>query len=354
MIAITVLHFYVSLPTLNRNRMQLDFSVVICTYNPHEEVFKRCLNAVERLDKAALNIEILLIDNNSITPIGTLDCVKSFLKNESSTSRLILVKEQGLTHARVAGIEAAKGEHIVFFDDDNEPEADYLQELKQINGAYEDVAAWGPGIVDVDFIDGIDSLLEGFARAAFQQRSTDYIAYSNLRSWQECYPFGTGLCIKTKLLVAYVDKLKEGVFSMTDRKGKSMSSGGDTQMVLFCIKNGYAAGVSPRLKMIHIIPASRTNFQYLQRLCYGTAVCYNQLLVEVFPENFERISKSIISESRFKKKVLTKYMKLLFRPNPIKQLAFINYIAAICGTYYVIGKAIPKSVQWVIKRLELT
>ena len=71
----------------------IDYSVVICTYNPDEEIFKRCLAAVECLDKTLLKIEILLIDNNSTTPIGTLECVKNFLDTELS-SRLIVVKEQ--------------------------------------------------------------------------------------------------------------------------------------------------------------------------------------------------------------------------------------------------------------------
>ncbi len=330
--------------------MPLDYSLVICTYNPDEKVFKRCLAAVERLNKAS--IEILLIDNNSVKPIATLDCVKRFLKYELS-SRLIVEKEQGLTYARVAGIEAAQGERIIFFDDDNEPEADYLQELKRLSSAYSHVAAWGPGIVEVDFVDGIDQLLEGFAKRAFQQRNTDFIAYSNSRSWQECYPFGTGLCVKTNLLVSYVRKLMEGTFSMTDRKGNDLSSGGDTQMVLICIKNGYAAGVSPGLKMGHVIPAKRANFQYLQRLSYCTAVCYHQLLVEVFPENLESISRSIITESRFTRKVLTRYIKFLFKPNPIKQLEFANYIAANTGIYYAMRRAIPKRVQWVIRKLKL-
>lgn len=332
--------------------MKLDYSVIICTYNPDENVFKRCLLAVERINKANLNIEILLIDNNSIKPIDALECVDRFLKSESS-SRIIVVKEQGLTHARVAGIEEAKGEHVIFFDDDNEPDVNYLQELKRLNDIHTYVAAWGPGLVNVDFVDGINPILEEYAKKAFQQRNTDNLAYSNLRSWQECYPFGTGLCVKTELLISYIGMLKDGTFSMTDRKGNSMSSGGDTQMVLFCVKNGYAAGVSPELKMVHIIPGNRANFQYLQRLCFGTAVCYNQLLVEVFPENFGLISKMVISESRFTKKVLAKYIKLLFKSNPIKKLAFTSYVAAHCGTYYALGKPIPKAVQWVIRRLKL-
>ncbi|MFN0291790.1 glycosyltransferase family A protein [Pedobacter helvus] len=333
--------------------MQLDYSIIICTYNPDEEVFTRCLNAVEQLDKRDLKVEVLLMDNNSTNSVGSLKCVESLLEKVPD-SKLILVKEQGLTHARAAGIEAAKGRYVVFFDDDNEPETGYLQELKRLNANYNHVAAWGPGIVKVDFIAGIEKALEGFARAAFQQRETDYIAYSNLRSWQECYPFGTGLSVRKELLISYIKMLKKGIYSMTDRKGNNLSSGGDTQMVLFCVKSGFAAGVSPELKMTHIVPSKRANFQYLQRLSYGTYLCYSQLQVEVFPGKFDEISKAIISETRFKKKVLTKFVKFWFRPNPVKQLEFTNYIAANCGEYNVVGKAIPKTVQWVIKKLNLS
>ncbi|MEQ7798432.1 glycosyltransferase [Pedobacter sp. ASV1-7] len=333
--------------------MMLDYSIVICTYNPDERIFSRCLNAVGNLNKEGLKVEILLIDNNSSVPVDTLNCVKRLFLKEPS-SRSILVKEQGLTHARNKGIETSQGKNVIFFDDDNEPDIDYLQVLHKLNSDFVHVAAWGPGRVAVDFIDGIeDKSLETFARKSFQERNTDYIAYSNLKSWQECYPFGTGLCVRADLLRMYLDLFRRGVFSMKDRTGNQMTSGGDTQVVLFCIKQGYAAGVSPDLKMTHMIPGKRTKYDYLKRLNYGAGSCYCSLLVEVFPEHKQMVQEIAIKPSEFSKTVVKKYFKFSIKKNPRKQLEFIKYIAGNCDVYNVTGHPIPKSVKWVLSKLEL-
>lgn len=330
----------------------IDYSIVICTYNPDERILTRCLNAVKNLHVQDLKIEVLLVDNNSHPALPALDYIKSILSQWPSLN-LLTVKAQGLTNARVAGIEASNGRMIVFFDDDNEPDPNYLLELAKVSSLHSQVAAWGPGQIQVDFIDGIDKTIENYGRESFQERNDQQVAYADLRSWQSCYPFGTGLCVRADILRAYHELVKQGAFSMTDRKGNQMSSGGDTQIVFYCIQQGYSAGISPGMKLVHIIPGKRANLAYLKRLAYGTGIAYTPLLVEIFPDQKAGVSDAIMDGTKFSRRTLKRYLKLGLNNSTDEIFSLISYIATNCGAYIAMGKQIPGLVGWIIKKLKL-
>ncbi|WP_158796531.1 glycosyltransferase [Pedobacter sp. L105] len=330
---------------------KVDYSIIICTYNPDEKVFSRCLDAISTLDSTALQLEIILVDNNSTIAITELKYVRDFLSRVPET-KLLLVKEQGLNYARMAGIEESAGECIVFFDDDNVPDRNYIQVLAGLNKNYPNVGAWGPGSVDVNFIGGIDPSLETYALTAFQDRHERAITYSNQRLWQPCYPYGTGLSIQKVYLEEYLSLAKQNKFSLTGRKGEQTSSGEDTQMILFCISKGAAAGVAPDLKIIHVVPAKRTTFDYLKRWTYGTTVCYSTCVAEVFPEYILELEKKRVSERSFVIKTLRRYILLFFAGNPKKTFRLVSYIGMVSGDYKVLNLQEPFLVKWVLKKLK--
>jgi glycosyltransferase involved in cell wall biosynthesis len=263
----------------------------------------------------------------------------------------INVSRQGVGFARIAAIEKAIGKYIVFFDYDNEPESDYLQELKKLNEKYPEAGAWGPGNITVDFIDGIDPLIENYGRIAFQEKHEPDITYANIREWQACYPFGTGLCTKVFLLKEYVDFVNQGRYTMPGRKGAQLSGGEDTQMVLHCVSKGYAAGISPLLKLKHIIPAVRANINYLKRFAYSTSLDYQSCLLQVFPEHKERINRLKISESKFSRQALKKFLKSNWSSNVHKLFDLCRFIGFNVGIYRALEKPIPKTVRKIIKYL---
>ncbi|MEP6951236.1 MAG: glycosyltransferase [Ginsengibacter sp.] len=330
----------------------IDYSLVICTYNPEERLLQRCLDAVANLDIDGITTEVILVDNNSRLPINSLQYVIRFIK-KISLIKTIMVAAQGLKHARIGAIKEARGRHIVFFDSDNEPEKDYLQELKKLNEKFPEVAAIGPGDVSVDFVDGIDKNIEDYARIAFQERHEKAIRFSGLREWQSCYPFGTALCISSFLLKEYANLSRQGRFIMPGRTGNQLTSGDDTQMVLLCISRGYAAGVSPSLKIKHIIPEARANYKYLQRLAYGTGLCYETCLLQVFPEYKDELEKKIISRSKFSRRIIKKYVKVRWGSDPLAIFDLIQFISLNTGAYIALNKPLPALIKRIIKYLKL-
>lgn len=330
----------------------IDYSIIICTYNPEEVIFKRCLNAVASLNKGDFRIEIILVDNNSSISLSEQEYVKSFLKAAPS-SRIIKVVEQGLSHARIGGILESKGEQIVFFDDDNEPEVSYLTELNFLNNSYPNVAAWGPGIIDVDFLSSVDPSLLNYAKQAFQHRHEKHIVYSNQHSWQNCYPFGTGLAIRRQNCLDYIEGVSAGIFTLSGRRKNELSSGEDTQMILFLVSNGAAAGVAPKLSLTHIVPAKRTSFDYLKRLTYGTSVCFSTCMKEVYPNYVDTINRQLVSPGKFNRKVLKKIFGVLFAKKVDKSFVLIEYIGTVSGDYIALNKPVPALTAWYLRMLRV-
>lgn len=332
--------------------MHINYSIIICTYNPEERLLKRCLESIYCLKTIGLDVEILLIDNNSTQPLVTVPYIKEYV-NKMTNLRVIVEVAQGLTFARMAGIHHAKGDYVVFFDDDNEPVEDYLQQLAVLHESKKQVAVWGPGNVYVDFVDGIDKDIEDYLRPVFQERHEPAITFSNLCTWQECYPYGTGMSVDTSYLKEYVEVVKNGQFTSTGRNGTSLSSGEDVQIVLFCIAKGRSAGVAPELKINHIIPGKRTNPSYIRRLIYGACIGGSIHTLEVLPQHEVVLSSIILKASRFSRRAIKGYLKLYFNRSPAVMFEFVRYIAFNSGVYLALGKSIPLSVQWVIKKLKL-
>lgn len=330
----------------------IDYTLVICTFNPDDRILKRCLQAVSDLDRTNIVTETILVDNNSATAVAGLDYVQQYIAAVPSM-KILFVKQQGVQFARMAAIEAAKGKYIVYIDYDNEPFSNYLQVLKKLNSKYNTVAAWGPGNVWVDFIDGIDASIEAYAKGAFQERHNTRIEYADETEWQACYPFGTGLCMNAFLLKEYVALAKEGTLTFPGRKENLLTSGEDTQMVLLCIKNGFAAGVAPELKLKHMIPAGRANPSYLVRLIYGTYVCYETCSLQVFPNKKMLLEKKIMKPSEFTSRSLKKYMKAKLKDNQLKIFEATKFMATEAGIYMALQKPLPPIVQRILQKLKV-
>jgi glycosyltransferase involved in cell wall biosynthesis len=264
---------------------QLGISILICTYNPDEQIFQRTLNSVASLNlPKELQIECVIIDNNSPIQIVELAYVREFL-DRCSWARVIAEEQQGLTYARIAGIEASSNSIGVFIDDDNEIPPIYIETVIDLFTKYTNVGAWGPGDITVEFMGAVSDWFNESFQTVFQKRHTRFNEYGCVpETWMSFYPFGTGLCVRREILEKYCTEVKNGHLSSSDRKGKALSSGGDIQLVWEGIKMGFAAGVAPALHVNHLIPANRSTLAYVKRLNFGTAASCLPCLYSSFPD----------------------------------------------------------------------
>lgn len=100
-------------------------SVLICTYN-RAKYIGPLLESVAKNDLAKSEYEIVLVDNNCTD--NTREICEAFAKAHKDVNfRYVTEPEQGLSAARNKGIKEAKGEVIVYIDDDALVDTWYLR-----------------------------------------------------------------------------------------------------------------------------------------------------------------------------------------------------------------------------------
>lgn len=267
------------------------FSVIICTFNPDPLIFNRLLTAIDRLQQVYSLCEIIIVDNNSAIPLKDTEATDNFI-NIGSNRKVISEPEPGLTNARIAGSKVSVNPWVVFFDDDNEPDENYLSELNILINQYPQVGCWGAGSINVEYIGSVKGgkHWSELIRPYFQQRSLNDIYISGNREWSDTSPYGTGLVIRKDLLNEYIKNAQTGVYTLSDRKSGSLSSGGDIQIIFTAIAEGGKIGTSPNLALNHLIKSEKTSLGYLCRLSYGTSSAYLLAYNEVFKDNPHKIN----------------------------------------------------------------
>src|SRR5688572_6616303 len=97
-------------------------TVVICTHNPREDYLRECLNALKEQSLPKSEWELVVVDNCSDKPLA-----ESIDLSWHRYARLIREETLGLTPARLRGIREAAGDLLVFVDDDNILDVDFLE-----------------------------------------------------------------------------------------------------------------------------------------------------------------------------------------------------------------------------------
>ncbi len=116
-------------------------SIIICTYNRAVDL-GRVLDSF-RYQNVDEPTEIIVVDNNSDDHTGTVVAqAKDALKDSIAVS-YVFEPVQGLSVARNAGMDAARGEILAFLDDDAAPDPGWLQAMTRFFRANDQVNAIG-------------------------------------------------------------------------------------------------------------------------------------------------------------------------------------------------------------------
>src|SRR6478609_179898 len=100
-----------------------EVSVIICTHNPREHILLRAVEGLRRQTLPVSRWEFVLIDNASAKPVAEyLDLTWH------AAGRIVREDELGLTPARLRGIAETRGDLVIFVDDDNVLDPDYLEQ----------------------------------------------------------------------------------------------------------------------------------------------------------------------------------------------------------------------------------
>jgi glycosyltransferase involved in cell wall biosynthesis len=239
-------------------------SVVTCTHNPHKEVLARVVTALRDQTLHKDYWEWIIVDNQSETSVS------SWLDIGWHPSAIVVCEnELGLTPARLRGIKQAKYPVIVFVDDDNLLNPEYLKTAEILLRTHATLGAIG-GSIEGEF--------ERKPPRWFTHREYEMLGIrpvmENLwgnqkRNWQ-IHPIGAGMVIKSEVARAYARQLSSDCSRrQLDRRGSSLVSGGDNDIVGTALDLGYGVGRFVSLRLIHLIPKERLTLDYVVRLAEG-------------------------------------------------------------------------------------
>jgi glycosyltransferase involved in cell wall biosynthesis len=238
-------------------------SVIICTYNPRLAYFEQCLQALRSQTLSTDWWELILVDNCSDNPLlGRIDL------SWHLSARIVREEKLGLTPARLRGIREASAKLLVFVDDDNILDPDYLDKALKVAAEKPFLGAWSGQCFGV-----FEEPPPSWTRRYFGNlviREFDRDSWSNLPRLPETMPCGAGLCIRSYVVDHYVHLYDSGKREFKlDRTGDSLISGGDNDLAACSCKFGLGVGLISALKLKHLISPERLEPDYLARLAEG-------------------------------------------------------------------------------------
>lgn len=246
-------------------------TVVLCTHNPHPIRLELTLEALreQTLDKSLW--ELLVVDNRSDVPLSTILSLDWHIHG-----RHVREDELGLTKARLRGFAEGCGDIFVFVDDDNLLNRDYLRHALGLAACEPKVGVWGGPIRPLFERDPAAALSEFLPMLALRDLGPHRMELppplpGAAPRFCEVAPPGAGMVIRRAAFSAYAVALATGDprRRALDRRGQTLSSGGDNDIVLTALRAGWTAAYAPELTLTHLIPADRLAPRYLGNLRRG-------------------------------------------------------------------------------------
>lgn len=247
-------------------------SVVICTFNPRLSYFRRCLQGLRSQTLPFDQWELVVVDNRSDEPVANnLDLCWH------PQARIVREEAPGLTPARLRGIREAKGEPLVFVDDDNVLDADFLETAVRTAEEKLFLGSWS-GQCRPDFEEPPPEWTHRYW-GNLVIREFNHDVWSNLPRLPESMPCGAGLCVRRAVALHYLHLYESGKRSFQfDRTGDSLLSGGDNDLAACACDIGFGVGLVAALKLTHLISPERLTVDYLVRLAEG--IHYSSTLLD--------------------------------------------------------------------------
>jgi glycosyltransferase involved in cell wall biosynthesis len=238
-------------------------SVVVCSHNPRPDYFSKCLEALRSQTLGTDLWELRIVDNQSSELLA-----RRVDLSWHANARIVREETLGLTPARLRGIRESQRDLLVFVDDDNVLDRNFLEVALRVMKEKPFLGAWS-----------------GQCRACFEEpppewtrrywgnlviREFDHDAWSNLPRLPQSMPCGAGLCVRRKVARHYLNLHETGKRSFQfDRCGNSLLSGGDNDLAACACDLGLGVGLIASLKLTHLISRERLTEDYLSRLAEG-------------------------------------------------------------------------------------
>lgn len=297
----------------------IKISVVISTFNPNMQRLDQTLAGLKNQTFLIYDWELLIIDNNS-----TISFIDKIDISWHNNARIIRELNLGLTYARIRGYIESSSEIIVMVDDDNILSPDYLTIVYNTFENDKELGAIGGKSLPL-FDSPPPSWLKHFYGNLALRDLGDKII---IEKWKNYYPdsapIGAGMGLRKFALQNYINKVNSGNSRITDRRGTTLSSGGDNDIIIEVLKAGWKVAYVPALFLKHIIPLERVTKSYLGKLNKDSTKSWLILLDEHKINPWNKIPKWTLNLRKLKAFILHKPWK--------DEVSYIRW-KGVCGMY---------------------
>jgi glycosyltransferase involved in cell wall biosynthesis len=256
--------------------MEDGISVVICCYNSSLRLKPTLEHLWLQKNIQFTNWEVIVVDNASSdnTAEAAATIWNSFPGGKPAI-KIVHEGKAGLSSARDRGIKEARHKFVLFCDDDNWLDDNYLSMALQIINSSSDFGALGG---------------QGFP--VFEEKEPPYFwenQYNVLAVGDQWHTegditkergvlYGAGMVLNKAAYNTLIEKFNFK-FQVSDRKGDNLISSGDHEICLALKRIGYKILYSKSLVFKHYIPKRRTSLTYYKNLFISFGKSYAMLSI---------------------------------------------------------------------------
>lgn len=242
--------------------MDQPLTIIICSHNPKREYISETLDALRMQTVPASRWNLLLIDNGSKEPLA------SWINLSWHPSARILREEKlGVAHARHRAFleaQANGADMILFVDDDNILEPDYLERGAEIAAEWPLLGCWGGQLLPRYTVPPPTWAKNYLNYLAVYPLATD-LWCNSVKSYSMVPPTA-GCFLRGPVWRRYLNLIDQ------DSRRLDLTRSEDMDLALTAIDLGLGVGRFRKLRLTHIVPANRLTPEYFENLLESTMV----------------------------------------------------------------------------------
>jgi glycosyltransferase involved in cell wall biosynthesis len=239
---------------------KLDCSVVVCTRNRATQLGETLWSFTKLNISEETTWEVVVVDNGSTD--STAEVVRSF--ENSLPIRRVFQPEPGISKSRNSGIDAAKGDYIVWTDDDVHVEPNWLAAFLDAFKRWPQASVFG-GKITPFFVPPTPAWLLGA-----REKLKDVFAVRDFGSdpvplsvSDDRIPFGACYAIRA------TEQRQYRYDPTLGRAPGQIRAGEETAVIDSILKANHSGWWIPKAEVKHIIPASRQTLEYVAQYYEG-------------------------------------------------------------------------------------
>ncbi len=240
----------------------MKLSVIICTYNRAKYLYN-ALDSVEKCSYPTELFELIVVNNNSIDNTSC-ECNRFANAYPDINFRYYTEMQQGLSYARNRGIQEAKGEIIIFIDDDTTVHPSFLQAYNDLFDTYPELVAAG-GVIQPIYENKrpkwMNNTLEQLLTASIN------LGTSISKFPRSLTPFGANCAFKQTVFQEI------GLFNVRiGRKGNFPMAGEESELYEEMNRMSLQYLYTPKAIVYHHISEDRLTITHLRKLTFAMGV----------------------------------------------------------------------------------